>query len=132
MPEINWLAAIVAGLWTFALGGLWYSPVLLGKPWGRAVGFDPASPGGYAPAITFGVGLLLAELASINLAFFLGAKPELTYAVLASASVGLLWTSTSYAIIGFFERRPASLMLINAGFEVARFAGMGLILGLWH
>ena len=132
MPEINWLAAIVAGLWTYALGFAWYSPALLAKPWGRAVGFDPASPGGYSPGITFGLGAVLAVLASINLAFFLGPKPELTYAVLASTSVGLLWTSTSYAIQGFFERKPASLMFIVAGFEVVRFAGMGLILGLWH
>jgi hypothetical protein len=130
MPEINWLAAIIAGVWTFALGFLWYSPFLFGTVWGKVVGFDPSSPGGYSPAVTFGVGTVLAVLASINLAFFLGAKPELGYAIAASTSVGLLWTSTSYAIQGFFERKPVSLMLINAAFETVRFAGMGLILGL--
>jgi hypothetical protein len=132
MPEFNWLAAIVAGLWTYALGFLWYSPILLGKPYAKAVGLDPASPGGYSPAVVFGVGVVLALIASINLAAFLGPKPDLAFAVAASTSVGLCWTSTSYAIQGFFERKPVTLMLINAGFETVRFAGMGLILGLWH
>jgi hypothetical protein len=132
MPGINWLAAIVAGIWTFALGFLWYSPFLFGGVWAKAVGFDPASPGGYSPAVTFGVGAVLAIIASLNLAFFLGAKPELGYAVAASTAVGLGWTSTSYAIQGFFERKPVALMLIAAAFETVRFAGMGLILGLWH
>ncbi len=36
---INWLAGIVAAASTFLLGGLWYSPALLGKAWMRANGF---------------------------------------------------------------------------------------------
>lgn len=132
MPEFNWLAAIVAGLWTFALGFTWYSPVLFGRVWSRAAGVDPASPGGYHPAVVFGVGSVLAILAAINLAAFLGPKPELAFALAASTSIGVLWTSTSYAIQAFFERRPATLIFLTLGFETIRFAGMGLILGLWH
>jgi hypothetical protein len=31
--EINWLAVLVSGLAYFALGALWYSPVLFSKKW---------------------------------------------------------------------------------------------------
>ena len=38
MPEINWIAVVVATLSSFALGALWYSPALFGKAWQREVG----------------------------------------------------------------------------------------------
>ena len=38
MSSINWLAAIVAAVSAFALGGLWYSPMLFAKPWMQASG----------------------------------------------------------------------------------------------
>jgi hypothetical protein len=38
MPEINWLAVVVAAIACFLLGGLWYSPVLFGKAWQRETG----------------------------------------------------------------------------------------------
>ncbi len=38
MPEINYLAVVVAALGSFLLGGLWYSPALFGKVWQREAG----------------------------------------------------------------------------------------------
>ena len=32
-PPINWLAILVAAIVIFALGGLWYSPILFAKRW---------------------------------------------------------------------------------------------------
>lgn len=37
--NINYLAAGVAALASFALGALWYSPVLFGKTWQKDLGF---------------------------------------------------------------------------------------------
>ena len=41
MPQvhINYLAVLVAAAVAFALGGLWYSPILFAKPWVKAHGF---------------------------------------------------------------------------------------------
>ena len=38
MPEVNWIAIVVAAVASFLLGGLWYSPVLFGKAWQRETG----------------------------------------------------------------------------------------------
>ena len=38
MPEVNWIAIVVAAVGSFVLGGLWYSPVLFGKAWQREAG----------------------------------------------------------------------------------------------
>ena len=40
--QINYLAVLVAALSTLILGGLWYSPMLLGKVWMRANNFTDA------------------------------------------------------------------------------------------
>ena len=33
MNTLNWLAVLAAGISAFVLGGIWYSPALLGKTW---------------------------------------------------------------------------------------------------
>src|SRR5207245_9157783 len=60
MVHVNYLAVLVAALAVFVLGWLWYSPLLLFKPWMGLRGMDPvaAMAGGKMPA-----GKLLIELA---------------------------------------------------------------------
>ena len=41
LGELNWLAVIVGAVIYFALGALWYSPMLLGRQWQRSIGWDP-------------------------------------------------------------------------------------------
>ena len=41
LGDLNWLAVIVGALIYFALGALWYSPVLFGRQWQRSIGWDP-------------------------------------------------------------------------------------------
>ena len=41
LGQLNWLAVIVGGLIYFALGALWYSPVLFARQWQRSIGWDP-------------------------------------------------------------------------------------------
>jgi uncharacterized membrane protein YeaQ/YmgE (transglycosylase-associated protein family) len=41
LGEVNWLAVIVGGIIYFALGALWYSPMLFARRWQRSIGWDP-------------------------------------------------------------------------------------------
>jgi len=41
LGQLNWLAVLVGAVIYFALGALWYSPVLLGRQWQRSIGWDP-------------------------------------------------------------------------------------------
>ena len=36
MESVNWLAVLVAGISSFVVGGIWYSPNLFGKAWLKA------------------------------------------------------------------------------------------------
>lgn len=74
LGELNWLAVIVAALIYFALGALWYSPVLFARRWQRSIGWDPAqTPPDVKPAT-----YLLPLAAFIVMAIAMGLLAEVT------------------------------------------------------
>jgi hypothetical protein len=40
LGQLNWLAVIVGGVVYFAIGAVWFTPMLFGRPWQRAIGWD--------------------------------------------------------------------------------------------
>ena len=130
--SVNWLAAIVAALSAFILGGLWYSPVLFAKSWMRAANLTEADLAKGSPAVTFGVSFVLALIASVVFALFLGPAPALGFAVGAGFSAGLCWVAASFGINYLFEKKPIRLFLINGAYHTLQFTLYGLILGAWH
>ena len=49
MPEVNYLAVLVAAVAAFILGAIWYSPALFVKPWMVEIRFNPESLQGAKP-----------------------------------------------------------------------------------
>lgn len=131
-PEINYLAAVLAAISAFILGGLWYSPALFGNAWLKATGLSAEELAKGNPAVVYGVSFVLALIAALVFALFLGPAPALGFAIGAGASAGLCWVGASFGINYMFERKPIGLLLINAGYHTAQFTLYGLILGLWH
>ncbi len=127
---VPWLAVVACAVSTFLLGGLWYGP-LLGKPWMRASGIAPEQAARGNMAMIFGLSFMLQLLAAFVLAMFIGADATLGFAVGAAASVGACWVAPALGVIYLFEQRPFTHWAINAGYHVAAFSIMGLILGLW-
>jgi hypothetical protein len=76
MSAVNIWAVLVAAVSSFALGGLWYSPVLFGKAWNREVGRgeNPEKP--QHPGRVFGVAFVFALIAACGFAYLLGPDPE--------------------------------------------------------
>ena len=132
MESINWLAVLAATVSSFMLGGLWYSPMLFAKPWQRAAGLSDETLKAGNPAMIFGGSFVLALLASVMFAMFLGPKPALGFAAGAGFSAGLFWVATSFGINGLFERKPLVLVLINGGYHTLQFTLIGVMLGLIH
>ena len=133
MPQINWLAVIVAAIAMFGLGAVWYSPVLFVKQWAKAARINrDGPPGPNFIWIMLGAFVLTLVMAA-NLAFFLaGPSTTLGFAVGAAIAAGLGWATLSLWIISLFEQRPFTYVLINGGYLTVGFALMGLILGLWR
>lgn len=129
--NVNWLAVVVAAVLTFALGGLWYSPLLFGRAWQRLVGLEDARLKQHL-ARTFGGAAICAVIAATNLAFFLGKDATLGFGLGAGAATGVGWVSTAVTTTFLFERRPLSLVAIDAGYHAVAYTMMGALLGAWH
>jgi hypothetical protein len=130
--SVNWLAVIAAALSMFLLGGVWYSPLLFARSWMEDCRLSEEDLQKASPARIYGGSFVLALVAATNLAFFLGAKADLRFGLLAGAATGIGWVAAAFGITYLFERRPLRLFLINGGYYAVAFTLMGAILGAWH
>lgn len=131
--NINYLAVIVAALSTFLLGGLWYSPLLFGKAWMRANSFSEEDLQTFSKARMFGWSFVFSLVMAVNLAMFLaGSGTNVTWGMTAGALAGFGWVAMAIAIIGVFENRSWTYILINGGYMTVAFVVMGAIIGAWR
>jgi hypothetical protein len=131
LHTLNIWAVIAAAVSAFLIGGLWYSPVLLGAAWKRANGFatDPPAAGPKGFAIAF----LLSLVMAFNLAMFLNAPgTTLAWGAIAGFLAGFGWGAMGLGIIAVFEHRPLSYVLVNGGYLTVALTVMGAILGGWR
>lgn len=129
--EINWLSVIVATLAAFAIGGLWYSPVLFSKTWQRENKLSDQEIKEANMALIFGSSFLLNFISAVVLELFIGKQADVLTGLLAGLFVGLGWVATSLGTTYLFARKTLNLFIIDAGYFVVYFAVMGLILGAW-
>ena len=129
MPDINYLAAIVAALSSFMLGGLWYSKLLFEKVWVREAGIKTQN--GHTPRV-FMLSMAFALIAAIAFAIWLGPEPALKEAVLKGFYIGAGFVATSFGINYQFAQNSLKMFMIDAGYHTLQFTVFGLVLGLWH
>lgn len=130
---LNHIAVLAAALSMFVLGGLWYSPVLLGKVWMKANGFTAADLQRGSPLRIFGLSLVCAVIMAYDLAMFLsGPGTTAAWGATAGFLAGFGWVALSVTMIAQFERRPAAYVLVNGGYVTVSFTVMGAILGGWR
>lgn len=129
---LNWWAILAAALSTFLIGGLWYSPAVLGKLWMRENGFKEEDMRQGNMAKIFSLAFVLGLIAAINLAMFLGPTADLSTGGFYGFLAGFGWVATFVGTHYLFERKSFTLFLINAGYSVIALTVMGLIIGGWR
>ncbi len=130
MANINLLAVLVAAVATFAVGALWYGP-LLGKPWMQLTGMTEEKARSANMGRTFGLAFVLQLLTAFALAMFIGPDAGLSFGLFAGFMAGALFVATGMGVVYLFEQRPFSLWGIDAGYQILAFTLMGGILGAW-
>ena len=130
---INFLAVAVATLATMVMGFLWYTNILFGKQWQKAVGLsdeDLNNADAMKGHLYTMVGSFIAYTA---LAKIITATNH--FGAVKGLLAGLLFCFAFIVtyIIGndTYERRPFALSMINAGYRLVCFAIAGLIIGVW-
>jgi hypothetical protein len=129
LPTMNYWVILLAAVSSFALGGLWYSPVLFGKIWGRESGAAMAGDKAGHPAKVFGVSFAFALLAAFAFAFLLGPNPGMMNALPLGLTIGIGFVAASFGINYQFASRSFKLWLIDGGYHVSQFAIYGLVFG---
>lgn len=130
--EVNWLAVLVAAVAYFAVGGLWYSPVLFAKPWMSASGISPEQSQG--PSALYAVSFVFQFLASLALALLVVATGAQTFAdgIVLGLVIGIGFVLTAVGVTQMFSNAPAVLQAINIGYHLVGLVVAGVILALWR
>ncbi len=141
MGDVNFfIAAIVATIVSFVIGGVWYSRAALGKAWMAALGrteADMEAMRKQAPK-GFVVGLITNFIAALVLAtFLLYARSYAGFlgGIAGGLTVGfLVWFGFIMTIVtsgAIFEGRSGKLVGINLGYSLVSYLVMGAILAIW-
>lgn len=140
VPPVNWLAILVSAVVIFALGGLWYSPVLFAKRWialqGRTEEQMRAEAASAMP-LMYASAFITALLVSWGMAIvFAHVANDITMNAVQGALLGsILWlgfaASTSYAT-ALFSGKPRQLWLIDSAYNLVSFVLAGIILAVWR
>jgi hypothetical protein len=127
---VSLLSIVLGGVGAWALGALWYSPILFSKSWQKEVGLsDEAIAKGNMPVI-FGLSLLCMIGMSFGLSFIIGAHPEIawTHGFFHGCMAGLWFCATSIGINYLYGRRSVKLFFIDAVYQILLLGVSGAIM----
>lgn len=138
--EVNYLALLVGGIASMALGFLWYHPVLFGKPWMKLMGYTASSLKaeqkqmgkyyGVSFVLTLIAGYVLAHVMAMSMNFF--NYPALTTGIMSAFWMWLGFIMPVQASDQIFGAKKWKLFGINTGYQLASLLVIGVVLGLWR
>jgi len=129
--DINWLSVIVSAIAAFAVGGLWYSPVLFSKVWQREVKLSDEDLKNANMVMIFGTTFVLNVIGAIALDLIIGTDSTFGKGLCTGLFVSVAWIATSFGINYLYTRKSFKLYLIDVFYYIVFFALMGGILGAW-
>ncbi len=134
LENVNFLAVGLATVLSFVFGALWYSPLLLAKPWMPAHGYTAEQVKEMQPSMgpTYAIPFICWGLMATTLAMI---APHFGEGFGGTFHIGLmLWLGFS-ATVGLtnnrFSGKPLNAWLIDAGYQLGSVAIMAAVLGLW-
>jgi hypothetical protein len=131
--RINYLAIAVAAVVWFAVGSLWYSPLLFGKQFLELSGLDP-SAAGRVPAWKPIAELVKGAVVAYVLARFIALPDAIDWK--GALGLGLLaWIGFPVMVLAssvMWQNVPLALAGIHAGDWLVKMSALAVILGKWR
>ena len=133
---LNWIAIAVAALSYFALGALWYSPVLFVKKWIGYLKIDVNNPDAKkGMGAMFGGSFLLMFIQCLAIAILaerLGIRGAGWMSGLKfGALTGCCFCAATIGVNYLYEKKPIGLFFINAGYALVGNIIAGIIICSW-
>jgi hypothetical protein len=135
LGDLNWFAAIVAGIAYFMLGAVWFAQATFGKAWQRSSGFS--MPEGQRPGPEFYIGPLVTCLvAAIAVAMLAEATGSNTFGegIVLGLVVGVGIAGAVLFVTGVFDPKkpePLAWFGITAGYHLVGLLIASTIVSLW-
>jgi hypothetical protein len=136
MPEVNYLAVLVAAVAAFMLGWVWYSPALFAKPWAAEnqlmMERHKSNPPAMGPLLA--TAFVCALIAAYAMAVLLVTPQHHSLAIGLKRGfvVGVCLIATAFGGSYVFEAKTLRHWMINAGFYVVQSTLIGAVLGLMN
>jgi hypothetical protein len=135
-PYINLWAVLVSTVAFWALGALWYSPVLFSKRWQKEVGFKEEDISKTNMFKVFGLSFLLMLLMVWALNFVINSHRAEDVSLSAGLCYGLFtgffFSMLTMGINYLYQRRSLVLWLIDGFYIMLGLGIAGMILGAWR
>ncbi|MFL5731036.1 MAG: DUF1761 domain-containing protein [Cytophagaceae bacterium] len=131
--NFNYLAILVASLAYFALGSVWYSPLLFGSAWQKLVNIT-MKPEKSEMIRLFSTTFVLGAVSMFVLEYFIKSTACVTAG--GGIGIGLIsaigYVATTIGTTFMYEGKPMKLYLIDTSYHVAGFLIGGAIMGAWQ
>jgi hypothetical protein len=131
LAGIHWPSVLVASIASFAVGGLWYSPLLFGNAWAAEHQLTKKKIGQAGMAVIFGTTFILTLIGAVVLDLFIGRNGTLLTGLVTGLLIGVFFIAGSFGINYLFARKSMKLFLVDAWYFVVLYLVMGAILGAW-
>ena len=135
VPDINYLAVILATLSSMIVGSIWYTPKVFGNYWMRAANITPSGKASDAVRpivitviVSFVTAWVLAGAAFISWDFYGG-----SFLVNTLVTALILWagfTAARFITHDAFDGRPTGLTVLNVAHELVTIVIMAIIIGV--
>lgn len=136
--EVNYLAILVAGVFSMVLGFLWYSPMVLGKPWMKEKGYtaeglkmDQKAMGkwyGLSFVVSLITAYVLAHVMALSENFY--HNPMLTTGLMTAFWSWLGFMMPVQLMATIFGTKNFKLLAIDTGYQLVSILAMGVVLAL--
>jgi uncharacterized protein YneF (UPF0154 family) len=138
MPQvhINFLAVLVAGVVAFAIGGLWYSPLLFAKQWVKAHGYteDQVKEMQKSAGKSYAIAIVCQLLIALAMAVLIG-YIHLAHCVQGLKLGLLIWAGVAFPLglmATAFSDKKIAVFWIDTGYQLVYLLIMGSIITVWH
>jgi hypothetical protein len=136
IPEINYIAVLLATLSSMIVGAIWYTPRVFGNYWMKQSGVTPSGnsrdairPIAITVVVSFITAWVLAGAAYLSFDFYGGSF--LVNSLLTGLILWAGFTAARFITHDAFDKRPVGLTVLNVAHELVTIVIMALIIGVW-
>lgn len=138
MPEINWIAVVLAAIAAFIVGFIWFGPKTFYPVWARALGRSPEDASGTSMAALFVPTIVATLVQAIGVAIVIGLREGAgthvgpVRGLVVGALIGVLFSAAPSLGHRLFAGQGYKVWAIEVGGDIVGMAVMGLVIGAFN